>query len=349
VPAGDNLIYKLTDNHWGGTGDASGTVSVTAVALPGSLDFDLMTFNVVSATLFNAPVRADTTDFTKTLGEVLAENKPPVVTLNTPNPDPGSEGSAVNFSAVATDNCDTAGQLSFFWEFSDGGIGFGPSIFHTFADDATYSYRLTVCDRAGNCTIADPNFVVDNVNPTVGAGPDKTSLWGLPVAFHANGGDAGAVDNGSLLYTWDFADPNSLIGAAGQDVSHVYSMPGVYEAVVTVHDKDGGTSSDTVMVNVPKRGTTLVYTGPVQSLPNKRVTLTASLTDSLGQPVAGAAVLFTIGSQSATGITDALGIATASIALKQKNGDHALDASFAGDAKYLASAAPTGVFKIGNK
>lgn len=349
VSAGDNLVYKLTDNHWGGTGHASGTVSVTAVALPGSLDFDLATFNVASATLFDNAVRADTTDFTKTLGEVLAENKPPVVTLNPPSPDPGREGSAVNFSATATDNCDTAGELSFFWQFSDGGIAFGPSVFHTFNDDATYSYRLTVCDTAGNCTIADPNFVVENVNPTVGAGPDKASVWGLPVAFHANGGDAGTVDRGSLLYTWDFGDPNSPIGAAGQDVAHVYSMPGLYAAVVTVHDKDGGTSSDTVMVNVPKRGTTLVYTGPVQSLPNKRVTLTASLTDSLGQPVAGASVVFTIGSQTASGITDALGIATGSIALKQKNGDYPLDASFAGDAKYLPSAAPTGVFKIGNK
>ena len=349
VPAGDNLIYSLSDNHWGGTGNAKGTVSVTAVALPGTLDFDVATFNVLTATLFDGAVRADTTDFTKTLGQVLAENKAPVVTVNTPSPSPADEGSAVLFSANATDNCDSLSQLSFVWQFSDGGIGFGPSVYHTFVDNATYSYRLTVCDRAGNCTTADPNIVVNNVDPTVNAGPDKTSLWGLPVSFHANGADAGLVDNGSLLYSWDFGDPNSLIGAAGQDVSHVYSMPGVYTATVTVHDKDGGTGTNSVQVTVAPRATTLVYTGPVQSLPNKRVSLTATLTDSLGQPVAGALVTFTVGGQTATGVTNGSGIATASLALNQKNGTYPLNASFAGDARYLSSTAAPGTFKIGNK
>lgn len=349
VPAGDNLIYNLTDNHWAGTGKATGTVSVTAVALPGSLDVDLVTFNVLSATLFDSTVRADTTDFTRTLGPVLAENKAPVVTLNNPSPSPGKEGSQVNFSATATDNCDSTSQLSFLWQFSDGGVGYGPSVYHTFTDNGIYSYRLTVCDRAGNCTTADPNFTVDNVNPTVDAGPNKTLLWGLPVAFHANGGDAGAADNGSLLYTWDFGDPNSLVGAAGRDVSHVYSMPGSYTTTVTVTDKDGGSSTDTVQITVPKRATTLVYTGPVQALPTKRVSLSATLTDSLGQPVAGAAVKFTLGSQTATGITNGAGVATASLALNQKVGSYPLTASFVGDARYLASAASPGTFKIGNK
>lgn len=349
VPAGDNLIYKLTNNHWGGTGKATGTVSVTAVALPGSLDFDLVTFNILSATLFNGNVTANTADFTKTLGEVLAENKPPVVTVNTPSPDPGSEGSAINFSATATDNCDSLSQLSFFWEFSDGGVAYGPNVYHTFNDNGTYSYRVTVCDRAGNCTVSDPNIVVNNVNPTVSGGPDKTSLWGLPVAFHANGADAGSVDNGSLLYGWNFDDPNSPVGAVGQDVSHVFSMPGTYNVVVTAYDKDGGSSSDTVQVTVLKRGTSLTYTGPVQSLPNKRVTLTATLTDSLGQPVVGATVLFTVGSQSVSAVTNGSGVASASLVLNQKVGTYPLNVSFAGDSKYLASAATPGTFKIGNK
>ncbi len=279
-----------------------------------------------------------------------AENKPPVVTLNTPSPSVGSEGSAVQFTAGATDNCDSASQLSFVWQFSDGGVGYGPSVYHTFADNGTYSYRVTVCDRAGNCTIADSNIVVNNVAPTVDAGPDMTRLWGLPVAFHANGADAGAVDNGSLLYTWDFGDPNSLVGAAGQDVSHVYSMPGTYNATVTVRDKDGATSSDTVQVTVPKRATTLTYTGPVQSLPNRRITLTATLTDSLGQPVAGALITFTVGSQVTTGVTNGSGVATASLALNQKNGSYyPLSASFATNTKYLGSSALPGLFKIGNK
>ena len=337
VPAGDNLIYKLSDNHWGGTGKATGTVSVTAVALPGSLDIDLKTFNVLSATIFDSTVRSDTTDFTKTLGEVLAENKPPVVTLNTPSPSTGSEGSAVHFSAVATDNCDSASQLTSVWNFSDGGVGYGPSVYHTFADNGTYGYQLTVCDRAGNCTTVHSSITVNNVTPTVDAGPDRQSDWGIPVALHANGSDPGSPDNSGLLYSWNFNDTFDPVGAAGQDVSHVFSQPGTYGVVVTVLDKDGASSTDTVQVTVTPRDTPISYTGDVAGNITDTAHFRATLTDEYGQPVVGRTVTFRFdGTGVVSALTNGFGVAQANwaIPLGTSVGNHTVDAQFAGDSLY---------------
>jgi PKD repeat protein len=184
------------------------------------------------------------------------------------------------------------------------------------------------------------------VAPSVGAGPDKTSLWGIPVPFHANGSDAGSIDNGSLQYSWDFDDLASPVGGVGQDVSHTFANPGVYMVEVTVTDKDGAIDTDTVMVAVAKRDTTAAYSGPVQSTPSKIVTLTGSLTDELGQPVAGRTVTFALGAQSGTGVTNSAGIASTSFKLNQKQGTYAVSMTFIGDAKYQPSSTAT-TFTIG--
>src|SRR5712691_4743598 len=119
--------------------------------------------------------------------------------------------------------------------------------------------------------------------------------------------------------------------------------------MVTVMDKDGGSSSQSSLVTIAQRATSLIYTGPNVSLPNKLITLSASLSDDHGQPVVGRTVLFTRGSQTASAATNASGIASISLKLNQKNGTYPLDTSFAGDGRYLASSAPTVSFKIGNK
>ena len=105
-----------------------------------------------------------------------------------------------------------------------------------------------------------------------GVGPDKTSLWGVPVSFHANGADPGSIDLASLLYGWDFDDPASPVGGVGQDVSHTFADPGAYDVTGTVTDKDGASTNDTLLVSITKRATDAAYSGPVQSTPSKVVT-----------------------------------------------------------------------------
>ena len=351
VQVGDNLIYKLTDNRWAGDGVVTGTPKLVIViaVLP---DIDIPIGGGI--TLFDAPVLATAEDYTKTLGEILAENKKPTVAVVPPGP--GNEGSQIAFSVVGTgpggalDNCD--GSLNFHWLFDDGSEAFGQNVQHAFPDNNGLQVRtghVVVTDDAGNVTDVDFSVLVHNVDPTVDAGPDKTKDWGVPVSFHANGGDKGSIDLQSLTYAWDYDDPLDPVGDAGQDVSHTFAAPGSYDVEVTVEDKDGATGSDTVGVSVTKRDTTLGYTGPLSSGPSKTITLQAHLVDEYGQPVVGRKVDFSLGNQSAVGTTDSSGSASVDIKLSQKPGTYPLSATFSADGKYNGASDAPLTFQIGNK
>jgi PKD repeat protein len=275
---------------------------------------------------------------TTSLGSVQPNNVPPTIApLATFS---GTEASPVQFSASASSQCPIG---NYRWDFSDGGVAFGPSPQHTFADEGVYTGVLTVTDVTGLTATQDFTVNVTALPPTVDAGPARSSLWGLPVAFHANGSEP---SNDTLLYTWNFNDPASPVGAAGQDVSHTYVNPGVYMAQVTVTDPDGLTATATVPVTVTQRATTAAYTSPVLALPGKIVTLTGSLTDQLGQPVAGRTVTFHLGTQTATAVSNGSGIASTSLKLTQKTGTYPVSMSFAGDALYQSSSSSTS-FTIG--
>lgn len=354
VSAGDNLIYKLTNNKWSGTAKASETLSLAFLIVDPIPDFSI---DVLTVTLFNGlEVVSNANDYSRTLGEVLAENKAPTVAL-APIPTNGKEGSPIAFAVVGTgpggsfDNCDASGaSLSFHWLFDDNGSAFGKAVSHTYADNngaAAHSGHVVVADKAGNATDRDFSVAVANVAPVVGAGPARSSYWGQAVAFHANGTDAGAIDSQTLQYIWDFQDPASPIGAAGQDTSHTFALPGTYNVAVAVADKDGGTGAGAVQVTVNKRASTVTYTGPTLDGPNSKVMLTAQVTDNLGQAVVGRVVTFQLGTQTATGTTDGNGVASATLRLSQKPGTYAMSATFAGDGFYTGTAANTS-FTIGN-
>src|SRR5262249_14324515 len=150
---------------------------------------------------------------------------------------------------------------------------------------------------------------VSNVPPSVNAGPDTTSDWGVPVQFNGQATAAGSADQATLQYSWDFGD-GSPSASGGPSVVHSYSSPGLYTATLKVCDEDGLCNIRTRSVYVTKRDTTLGYTGTLSSSPGKTVTLTASLVDEFGQPVVGRKVNFVLGTQTATATTDASGHAS---------------------------------------
>jgi chitodextrinase len=346
IPAGDNLIYSLGNNRWNGTADATGTLKLV-VEIP---VIDDPSFSLGSATLLSGvPVTATgSPNFTQTLGEVLAENKPPVITAVTRG---GSmiEGSDTTWTAVATDNCASASQLTYRWRFSDGGIAFGRIAHHVFQDNGIYTAELRVTDPAGNTAIANVDditpIVISNANPNVNTPPNKAAEWGDVVQYHADAVDPGSVDQPTLSFLWTFGDGSS---ASGQDVSHSFATPGSYSGSVAVSDKDGGLGSGSFTTAIGKRATTLVYTGPIQSLPSKTIALSATLTDDHGQPVVGRLISYILGAQSASAATNAAGLSSVNLLLNQKQGTYPLSATFAGDSLYVTSAV-SGTFLVGKK
>jgi hypothetical protein len=362
LPVNEPVNYAMGDESSLVTGNVTEGVGI---GVSGSVfirdpifgDHDVFDTPTLSEHLFDLPdVAFNTINLTAPgqnvdLGNLLANNIAPTVAMG-PIPTNGTEGSPIQLSVAGTgpggslSPCGDA-SLDIVWSFDDGGSAFGKVIHHAFPDNflgaapPPHTGHVVITDPTGLSTTLTFSVPVANVPPTVNAGPDKAALWGVPVSFHANGADEGPVDNGILLFSWDFGDPNSPIGASGQDASHIYSIPSPlatpYTAKVTVTDNDGSTGMNTVQVTVLKRATTISYTGPLQSNPSKNVTLTASLVDELNQPVSGGTVLFTLGTQSISAATNASGVATATIKLNQKHGTYTVTADYAGDARYIFS------------
>jgi PKD domain-containing protein/Big-like domain-containing protein len=343
--AGGAVDYKLDPFHW--TPDTSATQQTKIRIIntgPFGVGeaFEYTHIDIGPAENSNPAFDLTGPGFTTAMGPLLANNIPPTIApFGTFS---GTEGSPIHFSASATSQCPID---SYVWQFSDGTTSYGPSPQRAFADgDVVYSGQLTVTDETGLSAVRSFNVDVSNAPPTIGVGPDKTSLWGVPVSFHANGSDPGSIDLASLLYGWDFDDPASPVGGVGQDVSHTFANPGLYDVTGTVTDKDGASDSDGLFVTITKRHTDAAYSGPVQSTPSKVVTLTGSLTDELGQPVAGRTVTFALGTQSGSAVTNSSGVASTSFKLTQKQGAYTVSMTFLGDAKYEPSSSSTS-FTIG--
>ncbi len=79
-------------------------------------------------------------DQTVSLGSIAKNNIPPVANAGGPYTQ-ALEGSAVTFDG--SHSTSVCGTPSMVWDFSDGGIAFGPNPQHTFADNGVYSGQLT--------------------------------------------------------------------------------------------------------------------------------------------------------------------------------------------------------------
>jgi PKD repeat protein len=344
VPAGDNLVYKLNNNRWGGTADATGSLKlVVEIPVIDDPEFPIGNVTLVSGLPLTA---TGSPDLTETLGDVLAENKPPVISAVARD---GTfvEGADNTFTALATDNCSST--LSYKWKFSDGGIAFGRIAHHVFADNGTYTAKLTVTDQAGNSAVTDIDdldpIVITNGNPNVSPPSNKAGAWGDPITYHVDAVDPSPVDQNTLSYRWTFGDGSF---ADGRDVTHAFAAPGNYSSSVAATDKDGGAGSAGFSTTISKRATTLVYTGPSSSNPSKSVPLSATLTDDHGQPVVGRLVSYAVGTQNASAPTNGAGLSSFALYLTQKPGTYSRSASFAGDTMYLGSS-DNGSFLVGKK
>ena len=341
--AGDAVDYSLAPYDWKPDTTATQQTRIRVIAAFDPLGAsEVFQFggdiNVGSPAVSNPAFDLTGDGFTTAMGPLLPNNINP--TIDPLGPYSGDEGSAIQFSAVGLVNsqCPIG---SYVWEFSDGTKSFGPDPQRAFGDgDKVYDGQLTVTDITGLSATRDFKVNVSNVAPSVNAGPDTTADWGRLVQFNGQATDPGWVDQPTLQYTWTFGD-GTPSASGGPSVLHAYGLPsptpGDYLATLQVCDKDGGCNSDSRLVTVTKRDTTLGYTGPLSSNPSKTITLTANLVDEYGEAVSGRKVLFTLGTQSATGTTDSSGNASVNLKLNQKPGSYLLNASFATDTKYFGS------------
>jgi hypothetical protein len=281
------------------------------------------------------------------LGAVQKENTVPDLTSVVASYS-GNEGSPIQFSATgAKDNC--LDYSSLVWNFSDHGVAYGFSPFHTFQDADTFSGQLVVTNIGGNQATKAFTVQVNNVPPVVSAGPDTTAPWGVPVAFNGSGTAPGADDQSTLVYSWTFGD-GTPSATGGPSVYHVYSAPGTYTSTLKVCDEDGFCSSANRQVVVRRRNVTLGYLGNQQGVYNTLTSLSGSLVDELNAAVPGRTIVFAIGAEAGgSASTNSTGLASTTHLLGLGAGTYSVSSTFAGDTLYNAAAPSVAAYTVSQK
>jgi PKD repeat protein len=121
-------------------------------------------------------------------------------------------------------------------------------------EDGIYTVTVTVTDSAGGVGLDGVTVTVNNVAPVVDAGPDRTTtgillLLGRVVKYT----DPGVGDTHTAAIDWGDGTVESAIvdqSAMTVEGSHRYDETGVYTVTFTVTDDDGGSGSDSLLIDV---------------------------------------------------------------------------------------------------
>jgi hypothetical protein len=282
------------------------------------------------------------------MGNVLPNNVPP--TADPGGPYTGDEGSPITFNGTGSSSI--CGFPTLVWDFSDGGVAYGPTPQHTFESPGVFSGLLTATDATGLTSTTTFSVTVNDLPPIATAGPNMTTEWGVPVTLNGSAVDPGTAQQPFLTYSWEFGDGS---GSGGASVTHTYATPNTYNATFSACDPEAvcSTPNPTTQVQVNERGTTLSYTGVTTSDVTDSATFDTSLIDDQGQPVVGRTVdYFADGSAVpfASAATNSFGHAKATFAFPNGTvGMHTIIAQFAGDGMYLSSTSSPAVSYTVNK
>jgi PKD repeat protein len=187
------------------------------------------------------------------------------------------EGESVQFKATATDT-GVNDTLTYNWNFGDSTPPVtGQNVNHTFADNGNYNVVLTVTDKDGAATTQTVVAKVDNIAPTIVSIVKPTTIKeGESVLFKATATDPGILD--TLTYSWNFGDTTPAV--LGQNVNHTFADNGNYNVVLTVTDKDGAVTTQTVVAKVDNVAPTIVSIAkPTTINQNQAATFAATAID----------------------------------------------------------------------
>jgi DNA/RNA endonuclease G (NUC1) len=165
------------------------------------------------------------------------------------------EGSSVSLSGAGS--VDPNGTIeSYTWDFGDGASATGIAATHTFAQDGSYTVRLTVTDDDGLRDVASFTVTVANAAPVVASLPDGTLDVGATYSVTGTFSDPGA-DSWTATVLWGDGSAPEVVALAGQSfrLTHIYTAAGRYAVTVRIADDDVTTETvHTVTVNESSPG-----------------------------------------------------------------------------------------------
>ncbi|MBT7817688.1 MAG: PKD domain-containing protein, partial [Polaribacter sp.] len=150
----------------------------------------------------------------------------------------------------ASGSSDSDGTITnYLWDFGDGTSAEGVSTTHTYGDSGTFNITLTVTDNDGATNLTSTSITVTKplVPPTASLALSTNAInEGGTINFDASGSTS---ESPIPSYAFDFGDGNTLTGISAS-VSHTYTLPGVYNASLTVTNSDGLTDTSSAEVTV---------------------------------------------------------------------------------------------------
>ncbi|MCC7376889.1 MAG: PKD domain-containing protein [Verrucomicrobiales bacterium] len=269
----------------------------------------------------------------------------PPIAVASASPTSGTAPLAVNFDAAGSFDQDGS-VTSYLWDFGDGTSASGATAAHTYLNLGTYTAILTVTDDdglVGQDSVAI-SVLAPNLLPTANLVATPTTGT-APLIVNFNGSTSWDSDGSIVGYVWSFGDgtPNG----SGASLQHTYQNTGNYAARLTVTDDRGGTSSQTVNIQVAAASLVTIRVESI-ALTSQRnsagtsVTSRVRVTNLDGLPVAGVSVTgqwsgVLAGASTAT--TDANGYASMTSKRNKKTGS--LSFAVTGLAKSGCSYDPT--------
>jgi len=181
------------------------------------------------------------------------------------------------------------------WRFSDGGIYYGSTAYHTFTTVGDHTVTLLAYDSRGGTGTTTLTIHVGGVNQPPLANASATPTSGnapLTVAFSSAG--SSDPDGTIAAYQWNFGDAFGYTSNE-PNPTYTYGYAGTYTATLTVTDNNNVSSTDTVVITVSPDPTTLLRSTAITlsaKLSGSKVTATGQVTvkDGNGKLISGASV-----------------------------------------------------------
>ncbi len=161
-------------------------------------------------------------------------------------PESGAKPLEVNFSATA-EGSGCSGSPAYSWTFGDGSSSTSQNPLHTYENDGSYDWSLTVtwggqtCSKSGTVTVGGCAVSCEaTLSATSGYAP-------LSVNYSASSTATGC--SSEVTYSWDFGDGSTSTDQSG---THTYTTPGTYTCTLTATaDETDCTKTATITVTEP--------------------------------------------------------------------------------------------------
>jgi PKD repeat protein len=302
----------------------------------------------------------DTTGLTATkdFGLTVANVAPKVTVIPTAPTIAWGRDLTMQAQAVDPGSADQS-TLTYAWSFADNTpvVTGGASQTHQWATPGAYAASVNVCDKDAGCTLRTFTVTVRQRATSLAYTGVHTGVYSAPTSLSASLVDeyGAAVNGGAVDFTLGGNPGGSALTGAGtaawNDTVTLPAGASTAAAAFTGNVLYAAAAPASAVFTVTSMGTSLVYTGSLAGSPNKNVTLTARLVDTLGRPLAAMPITYQLGAQSAGPglITGATGVSTTTLQLNQKPGIYQLTSAYAGVAGHYAPASDTRSFSLNKK